>query len=62
MSTMTFTDAYQRLRDISLLVQKQDSVDIEKLMELQKEAKELHTFCQGELKKGEELKVEENED
>lgn len=48
---MDFTTAYQRLQEIAKILQNQDMVDIQKLLDLQKESKELYEFCSAELKK-----------
>lgn len=43
---MNFAEAYKRLQEINTLLQSQDLVDIEHIVALQKEAKELYDTCQ----------------
>lgn len=41
---LTFTSAYARLKEIHALLATKEIFDIEKIISLQKEAKELHDF------------------
>lgn len=49
MSELTFASAYNRLKDIHKQLSSQDNADIDKLLDMQKEAKELHDFLMQRL-------------
>ena len=48
---MNFTEAYQRLEEIKILLQSQEIIDIEELLKLQEEAKSCYELCESMLKK-----------
>jgi len=48
---MTFQEAYKRLEQIYKLLQDEKNIDIDKIFELQKEAKDLYDFCSEKLSK-----------
>ncbi|MBP6256511.1 exodeoxyribonuclease VII small subunit [Patescibacteria group bacterium] len=50
-STMTFKEAYLRLQEIHQMLQTSDVIDIEEIVQLQKEAKECYDLCQEMLMK-----------
>lgn len=56
----TFKESYERLMEISNLLDKQEIIDVDELIKLQDEAKKLYTFCSGKLKKLDE-KLDSNE-
>lgn len=56
MPKLTFEQAYTRLREIHDMLQTSDVIDVEKIIALQKEAKELYTLLDTILKKVEEQK------
>lgn len=56
MSTLTFEQAYTRLKEIHDMLQSSNVIDIEKIITLQKEAKALYEQLDGMLKKTEETK------
>jgi hypothetical protein len=49
MDKITFASAYNRLKDIHKQLSSQDNADIDGLLALQKEAKELHDFLMQRL-------------
>jgi|GEM_PF-3352628 len=48
---ITFEEAYTRLKEIHDLLQSRDMVDIDQIMALQKESKELYVFLDNIMKK-----------
>lgn len=44
-----FKEAYERLQKIANYLEDEEIVDVDKLIELQKEAKELYTLCSDKL-------------
>lgn len=48
---ITFEEAYTRLKEIHEILQWRDVVDIDKIVELQKESKELYVFLDNIMKK-----------
>lgn len=48
---VTFKESYERLMEISNLLDNQDIIDVDELIILQVEAKKLYTFCNTKLKK-----------
>ncbi len=57
---ITFEQAYTRLKEIHDLLQWRDVMDIDKIVELQKESKELYTFLDNIMKKNEDTEDMEN--
>lgn len=57
-SDMTFEQAYNRLKEIHLMLQKDEVMDVEKIIALQKEAKELYEQLDAMLKKAEAVPME----
>ena len=51
---MKFEEAYKRLKEINDMLKDEELIDIDKIVSLQKEAKQLYDFCEKELKKVEE--------
>ena len=47
----TFKQSYERLMEISNLLDEQEIIDVDELIKLQDEAKKLYTFCNTKLKK-----------
>lgn len=45
----TFKESFERLREISEILDKQDIIDVDELIKIQKEAKELYNFCSEKL-------------
>lgn len=43
---MKFAEAYLRLQEIHRLLQSEELIDVEEILELQKEAQQLNEFCQ----------------
>lgn len=50
---MTFAEAYTRLQTIATDLQAGQVFDVEHIVKLQAEAKQLYDFCDGVLKKNE---------
>jgi len=50
---MNFENAYNRLKEINAILQSGQLLDIQKIIELQKEAKELYEFCNKTIIKSE---------
>lgn len=50
MMEKTFEEAYKRLKEINDLLKTQDIVDIDQLIKLQLESKDLYELCQNKLK------------
>ena len=48
--TQTFKKSYERLSEISNLMDKEEVIDVDELIKLQEEAKKLYTFCNTKLK------------
>jgi len=46
----TFKESYERLTEISDILDKDDVIDVDELIKLQTEAKKLYTFCNSKLK------------
>ena len=46
----TFKNSYERLQEISELLDKEEVIDVDELIKLQDEAKKLYTFCNSKLK------------
>jgi hypothetical protein len=46
-----FKTAFIRLRQIQQDLEREEIIDVDKLIELQKEAKELYEFCDSKIKK-----------
>ncbi len=46
-----FKTAFIRLREIQEELENEEIIDVDKLIELQKEAKELYEFCESKIKK-----------
>jgi len=46
----TFKDSFERLEEISNMLDNEEIIDVDKLIKLQDEAKKLHTFCNSKLK------------
>lgn len=57
---ITFEQAYTRLKEIHDLLQGRDVVDIDKIVELQNESKELYVFLDNIMKKNEDSADMEN--
>ena len=53
MKKLTFEQAYTRLKEIHAALQDNEVMDVEKIIALQKEAKELYECLDGMLKKAE---------
>jgi predicted RNase H-like nuclease (RuvC/YqgF family) len=47
---VSFKGAFERLKEIELELQKDDIIDVDNLIELQKEAKELYKIADNKLK------------
>jgi hypothetical protein len=47
----TFKESYERLSEISELLDAQEIIDVDELIKLQDEAKKLYIFCNTKLKK-----------
>jgi exodeoxyribonuclease VII small subunit len=47
----TFKESYERLTEISELLDAQEIIDVDELIKLQDEAKKLYTFCNTKLQK-----------
>lgn len=45
-----FKESYERLQEISEILDSQEIIDIDQLIKLQEEAKKLYTFCNKKLK------------
>ncbi|NDK09465.1 exodeoxyribonuclease VII small subunit [Candidatus Gracilibacteria bacterium] len=54
----TFKDSFERLKEISDLLDKDEVIDVDTLIKVQKEAKELYKFC-GEKLEGVSAKLED---
>ncbi len=54
MKDLTFEKAFSRLNELSEILQKEEIIDVDKLIEYQNEAKELQEFCREKIKKSEE--------
>lgn len=46
----TFKESYERLSEISELLDKDEVIDVDDLIKLQSEAKKLYNFCNSKLK------------
>lgn len=46
----TFKSSYERLQEISNLLDNEEVIDVDELIKLQDEAKKLYTFCNSKLK------------
>ena len=46
----TFKKSYERLQDISNILDKEEVIDVDELIKIQAEAKELYVFCNSKLK------------
>ncbi len=53
MQKLTFEQAYTRLKEINDTLQTSEVIDVEKIIALQKEAKELYEYLDKVLKKAE---------
>ena len=62
MTNLTFEQAYTRLKEIHDMLQKEEIVDIEKIVSLQKESKELYTFLDNIMKKNQDSEDMDNYD
>lgn len=51
MQQTNFKEAFIRLKEIQTELEKEEIIDVDKLIELQKEAKELYEFCESKIKK-----------
>lgn len=51
MTQKNFKDAFIRLREIQQELEDEEIIDVDKLIALQKEAKELYDFCESKIKK-----------
>lgn len=49
-SEQTFKKSYERLTEISNMLDKEEIIDVDELIKLQEEAKKLYTFCNTKLK------------
>jgi exodeoxyribonuclease VII small subunit len=47
----TFKESFERLQEISELLDKDEIIDVDTLIEVQKEAKELYKFCSEKLER-----------
>jgi exonuclease VII small subunit len=45
----TFKESFERLQEISELLDKEEVIDVDTLIEVQKEAKQLYKFCSEKL-------------
>ncbi len=54
MENLTFEKAFNRLREISEILEKDEVIDVDKLIEYQNEAKKLQEFCSEKIKVSEE--------
>ncbi|MDP2090320.1 MAG: exodeoxyribonuclease VII small subunit [Candidatus Gracilibacteria bacterium] len=45
-----FKDSYNRLQEISNILDKEEVIDVDQLIKLQEEAKKLYNFCNSKLK------------
>ncbi len=48
---MTFKEAFERLKEIYLYLKTNEIIDVDEMINLQKEAEELYKFCKDKLKK-----------
>ena len=46
----TFKKSYERLQDISNILDKEEVIDVDELIKIQVEARELYVFCNSKLK------------
>lgn len=46
----TFKNSYERLQEISNLLDNEEVIDVDELIKLQDEAKKLYTYCNSKLK------------
>lgn len=53
MNSLTFEKAFWRLREISEILEREEIIDVDKLIEYQNEAKQLQEFCREKIKKSE---------
>ncbi len=51
MNQKNFKESFVRLREIQEELEKEEIIDVDKLIDLQKEAKELYDFCESKIKK-----------
>lgn len=54
MENLTFEKAFSRLKELSEILEKEEIIDVDKLIEYQNEAKKLQEFCRKKIKKSEE--------
>ncbi len=54
MKNMTFEKAFKRLKEISEILEKEEIIDVDKLIKYQEEAKELQDYCKKKIKTSEE--------
>lgn len=47
---VNFKEAFERLKEIELELQKEEVIDVDRLIELQKEARELYEIADSKLK------------
>lgn len=62
MKTLTFEQAYTRLKEIHAALQDNEVMDVEKIIALQKEAKELYEQLDEILKKAEAVPTAKDDD
>lgn len=60
MTKLTFEQAYNRLKEIHEMLQTNEVMDVEKIITLQKEAKELYEELDAILRKAESVPMEED--
>ncbi len=48
---LTFKEAFERLKEIYLYLKTNEIIDVDEMINLQKEAEELYKFCKDKLKK-----------
>lgn len=60
MRIMNFEQAYTRLQEIHLEIQRGELIDIDKILLLQQEAKKLYTICKEKLHSSQQ-QMQENE-
>lgn len=53
MKTQTFEEAFNRLKELSEILEQDSIIDVDKLIEYQKEAKKLQEFCRKKIKTSE---------
>jgi len=54
MEDLTFEKAFNRLKEISEILEKDEIIDVDKLIEYQNESKKLQSFCKNKIKVSEE--------